>query len=303
MNPTLSVVINTKNAVRTLEACLQSVRFADEIIVADMKSTDQTLAIATQAGAKIIPVPESKYVEPARNEAIAAARSDWILIVDADETVSETLATTIRTLLTKKGVDAYQLPRKNLIFGQWVRHTGWWPDYQLRLFRAGVVHWPSEIHSVPVVDGVTESLAASAENALVHDNYPSVHSFIERLNRYTDIQAETALDTSELITQQRLIHTLTDEFVSRYCAQNGYRDGVVGLYLSWMQAGAEATHRLKIAERTHQLKKTSTSQRSELSYLIGSLKYWSASIELERSRGIARLFWRVRRAIARRLYL
>lgn len=172
--PTISVVINTKNAAATLDRCLASVHsWADEIIVMDMKSTDDTVQIAKFFGARTFSHPDVGYVEPARNAALAKARGEWILILDADEEVTPGLAKKIASeLVLDSKIDAYFLPRQNIIFDKWVK-TGWWPDHLLRLFRAGHVVWADTLHAVPQAQGTVARLDAKENWSIRHNNYQS----------------------------------------------------------------------------------------------------------------------------------
>ena len=167
----LSVVITTKNAATTLERTLESVKFADEIVVVDMMSTDETVRIARKFTDNIFTTPDVGYVEPARNFSLSKARGEWILVVDADEVISETLRDYLLELLaTDSDIASYSLARKNLIFGDWVQTAGWWPDYQPRLFRRGKVIWSDLLHSKPAIDGKSEKLPDKAELAIEHHN-------------------------------------------------------------------------------------------------------------------------------------
>jgi glycosyltransferase involved in cell wall biosynthesis len=146
----LSVVINTKNSSATLEKALGSVRsFADEIVVMDMQSTDNTLEIAKKYDCQVYSHKDVGYVEPARNAAIAKAKGEWIFILDADEEAPDKLKDLVSELSTTT-TDSYFVPRSNIIFGRAV-NTGWWPDYILRLFRKDHVTWSDELHAVPQV--------------------------------------------------------------------------------------------------------------------------------------------------------
>src|SRR5690606_14218835 len=125
---------------------LKSVRFADEVVIVDMQSTDATLAIAQEVTDRIISVKDVGYVEPARNTALSKATGDWILLVDADEEVPETLRDYLFERMEQPdSAEAYYLPRKNIVFGTWYHYAGWWPDYQLRFFKRGTVTWPTKI--------------------------------------------------------------------------------------------------------------------------------------------------------------
>ena len=191
----LSVVINTKDALtgndeHKFADTLKSIAFADEIIVVDMNSSDRTVEIAKKFTDKIYTFRDVGFVEPARNFAIRKASKEWVLIIDADEILPGTLKDRILQLTQGDATaDVYYLPRKNLVFGTWFHSAGWWPDYQLRLFKKGAVVWSDKIHSVPKTKGNTDKLAPREDYAILHYNYQTVEQFIERLNRYTSHEA------------------------------------------------------------------------------------------------------------------
>lgn len=232
--PTISVVINTKNSAHTLDRCLASVHaWADEIVVMDMKSTDDTLQIAKFYGARTFSHPDVGYVEPARNAALAKARGEWIFILDSDEEVPPTLAKSIvQTFIQSPDVDAYFLPRKNIIFDKWVK-TGWWPDHILRLFRNGKVTWSDEIHAVPSVKGTVERLDAIEANAIRHYNYQAVEQYWKRALTYGKVRATERKKAREAVHDP--LQSFLDEYIRRYYAWNGQEDGTHGRFLSALQ--------------------------------------------------------------------
>jgi (heptosyl)LPS beta-1,4-glucosyltransferase len=305
----VSVVINTKNAATTLERTLRTVGFAQEIIVADMASVDGTLEIAKSFGARCIKVADVGYVEPARNQAIAAAKQPWVLIVDADEEVSEGLQKTIAEIVTGATEphlvgDCYFIPRKNMIFNAWVQHSGWWPDYQLRLFKTGHVIWKDAIHSQPETRGVVVTLSAEENAALIHHNYSNISEFITRLDRYTSIEAQLKRpkNVSLTITPADIWRSFSDDFLSRFFAQHGYRDGQHGLSLSLLQAWYQSLTLLKRWEKAgfpvDQARDEETRQvMAALRHFQRDLSYWLADYEVTHRSGLSQLWWRLRRKL------
>lgn len=233
----ISIVINTFNEERNLARAIESVKWAEEIIVCDMHSTDATAKIAKQLGAKVIDCKKSDYVEPARNFAISKATGDWILILDADEEIPEELAKKLQEISKKMHeIDFVEIPRKNIIFGKGLIATGWWPDNHVRFFKKGTVIWKNEIHSQPKTKGIGLTLEPEERFAIVHHNYQSVAQFIERMNRYTNIQSEEIAKSGYKFKWQDLFEKPLNEFLSRYFANSGYKDGLHGLSLSLLQA-------------------------------------------------------------------
>lgn len=133
----ISVCLATFNEEKNLKACLESVKWADEIVIVDGTSTDKTVAIAKKYGAKVIIRENPLMFHINKQKAFEAATGDWILYLDADERVSPELKKEILSVVNQKDFNGFWMPRKNIIFGKWIRHTGWWPDQQLRLFRRG----------------------------------------------------------------------------------------------------------------------------------------------------------------------
>jgi glycosyltransferase involved in cell wall biosynthesis len=295
---TLSVIINTKNAAKTIETTLKSVKFADEIVIVDMHSTDETVKVALKYTKKVFTFDDVGYVEPARNFAINKATGDWLLIVDADEELPTQLKPLIMEILQgQSNVDCYYLPRKNMIFGTWVRKTGWWPDYQLRLFRRGHVEWSDEIHSIPITTGRVAELPAEKKLALVHQNYQTIEQFIDRLNRYTTFEA--AEKTRKTTNPAEVMESFNDELFRRLFAQQGIDEGMHGIGLSLLQTFYQVAVQLKIWQKNgfpaiadHQ-PEVIANFRS----LQKGLNYWIADWQVQHSSGFKRIYWQLRRKL------
>jgi hypothetical protein len=303
----LSVVINTKNVAPTLEKALLSVKpIADEIVIVDMHSTDQTLSIAKKFTQKIFPFNDVGYVEPARNFAISKATKDWILVLDADEEVSPGLQDAIQKVVAGQldpvwQADAYFIPRQNIIFNKKIDKTGWWPDYQLRLFKKDIVIWSDEIHSIPEVNGQVFSLPADEQLALIHQNYQSVEQFVERLNRYTTahLTSRRVAESTMPLTSAALIETFTKEFTSRLFAQRGIDEGLHGVGLSLLQSMYQVVVELKKWQALG-FSPSENDQEEALNVIQNwqeELYFWVADWHVQHSRGIPQLIWRVRRKL------
>lgn len=248
MRKTLSVAIITKNEESNLQRTLTSVRWADEMIVVDCGSTDQTVEIASTFGARVVLEPWRGFGRQ-KNFAIEQCTSDWILSLDADEEVSSGLAEEIRHLLEDKpAVDAYFLPRRNLFLGRWMKRGGYYPDPKLRLFRKGAARFQeSAVHETVVYSSATRTLT----NDLIHHAYPTLESYIEHMNRYSTLSAEQATTEGRtssgffaFLANVMLNPTLT--FLYNYVFRLGCLDGREGLllhlyhsaYVSWKYAKA-----------------------------------------------------------------
>ncbi len=249
MDKRISVVINTLNEEKNIEQAIKSVKWADEIIVCDMRSEDKTVEIAKKLGAKIFLYKKEGFVEPARNFAISKASNEWILILDADEQISETLAKRLQEIAQKMHqIDYIKIPRKNLIFGHWMKYCGWWPDYNIRFFKKGKIKWTNKIHRPPESLGQGLDLPAEEQFALIHYSYQTISQFLGRLDRYTTIQAEELKKEGYNFGWQDLFEKPLGEFLSRFFAMRGYKDGLHGLALSLLQAFSFLVMYLKLWE-------------------------------------------------------
>ncbi|MGD9129847.1 MAG: glycosyltransferase family 2 protein [Candidatus Woesebacteria bacterium] len=294
----LSLVINTKNAAELLEKTLKSCQsIADEIVVLDMHSTDKTRKIAKKYKAKVYLHKDLGFADPARNFALSKARGDWILVLDADEEISKKLAEKITKLINSDSkYGAYYLPRKNIIWKKWISHTAWWPDYQLRLFKNGTVKWTDRVHTLPETKEKVAYLEAEEDLAIIHYNYTSVSQYVSRLNRYTDLEIEQR-KTSEELNSNRIIKRFFNEFRHRALIKEGFKDGVHGISLSFLQAAYQIVAELKAHEE--QLNKRSPIKAEEaimtLREAIADLHFSIADHYVQNNTGLKRLYWKFRR--------
>ena len=228
-------------------------------------------------------------MEPARNFALKQCQGEWILVLDPDERVTESLGRKIREIIKMDGSgDYYRVPRKNIIFGKWMRHSRWWPDYNVRFFKKGFVKWNKEIHSVPITSGEGVELALEEKYAIEHFHYETVEQFIERMNRYTTQAAKNKLETGEKFNWRFLISKPTSEFVSRYFFGEGYKDGVHGLALSSLQAFSELVIYLKIwqGRKFSDLDLNLSDIGEEIIKSQREMNYWKADANVKTGGGI-----------------
>ena len=186
----ITAVVHTYNAARYLEQTLESLRPFDEVLVCDMYSTDETIAIAERFGCRIIYHEYTGGVpEPARNWALHQARNEWVLAVDADEVVPSPLCDYLHRLAAQEDVDGAYIARKNYFMGRFMHAS--YPDYILRFFRQSKTYWPTTIHSLPTVDGRVVYLPRRRKDlAFIHLNDPGLRAHIEKMNLYTDNEVE-----------------------------------------------------------------------------------------------------------------
>jgi glycosyltransferase involved in cell wall biosynthesis len=218
--PGLSVIVHTRNAAQQLPACLESVAWADEVLVIDMASTDQTVQIAEAQGARILHHVPVDCVDEARNWGLSQVAYDWTLVVDADERIPPGLAGRIQELLAARPIIAgYWLPRRNFFFGQPVADL--FPDYQLRLFRSQHAFWRGLVHELPGLKGKSAQFPAEADYAIQHHSYQNVADFCQRQLRY----AETLwrqLGRYPVQSVPQLAHELRDRYEQKQLQQLHY---------------------------------------------------------------------------------
>lgn len=239
---TLSIVLSVHNEEKLLEDALKSVKIlADEIIVVDNESTDKTEQIARKYTDKIFHHSNTpKTLNKPKNFGFSKATGDWILSLDADERVSPELQEEIKRTIsvevyeTSSFPTGYWVSRKNLVFGKWLQHGIWWPDYQLRLFRRGNGKFPGiHNHEFLVVEGQTEKL----KNPLIHQSYTSITQYIDKFNHtYTDNEAENFLKSGKKIIWLDALRFPLSDFMTNFFARGSYKDGLHGLVLSILQA-------------------------------------------------------------------
>ncbi len=161
------------------------------------------------------------------------AKYDYILYLDPDELVPQKTWKIIE--MNMEHFDSFAFPRKNIIFGKWIEHSRWWPDYQLRLFKKDTVIWPKEIHPEPVTKGREFQIPADERNAIIHYNYGSIDEYLTKARRYARSEAITYIQNKTDLTLPNSIRKSLTEFVSRFFANEGYRDGSHGFILAVLQ--------------------------------------------------------------------
>lgn len=283
----ISAVVNTRNEEKNLAECLQSLSFCAEIVVVDMESEDKTVTIAKDYTHKVFSHPNVGYVEPARNFAIKKAVGDWILIVDADERISKDLANALQKIAADDEFDFVRIPRKNFVFGQWLQHSRWWPDYNIRFFKKGSVNWQDEIHSVPITTGKGTNIDPQSSLAIEHIHYKSIDEYLLRTIRYANQQAKELIESGYKFEPTDIITKPISEFNSRYFAGEGYKDGLHGLVISLLQFFAILLIYLKVWEKDghRPVKHTSFLKQWQTSFAekFKEIRFWYLTTLIENS--------------------
>ena len=221
----LSVAIITLNAVSQLEACLQSVRFVDDIVVVDSGSTDGTPALAERYGARVIQQDWLGF-GPQKQVAVEAARHNWVLCLDADERVTPELQAAIEIALANPSTAAFRFPRCNRFLGRYLKHGEGYPDWSLRLFDRRQAHWSNDaVHEKVETNGRVGELSGD----LLHDSAESLAAYLTKQNRYTTLAAEMALAAGKRASFGRIAFSPLVRFIKFYFIRQGFRDGLPGL--------------------------------------------------------------------------
>ena len=231
--PKLSVTIITKNEAAHIEAALESVAWADERIVVDSGSTDDTVAIARRHADRVVVREWPGYSEQ-KNHAAGLARNDWILSLDADERVTPELAREIQDLLASDPrAPGYRTPRVTWYLGRWIRSTDWYPDYQLRLYDRRHGHWPPRrVHESVRIDSVPGRL----RHELQHFAYRDLAHHLATMDRYTTLAAEQMLEEGRRASPLAIALHPPVAFLRNYVLRLGFRDGTTGLIVSALNA-------------------------------------------------------------------
>lgn len=229
----VSVVISAFNEEAKIEECLLSVsKIAEEIIFVDNTSTDKTVQIAKKYTDKVFVRENNTMLNVNKNFGFSKANSEWVLSLDSDERVTEELSKEILEL-KPSNIDGYYIPRKNIIFGKWIKHTGWYPDPQLRLFRRSKGRFEEKhVHEHLKVEGSIGSF----QSPLMHLNYENISQFLNKMIKtYTVNEAENLQKNGYVYNSIDIFRMPISEFMKRYFAESGYKDGMHGLVLSLLQ--------------------------------------------------------------------
>lgn len=228
---TIAAVIITKDEERNIEACLRTVQWVDETIVVDAQSTDRTVDIAKRLTPHVFVRPWSGY-GPQKNFGIDQARSEWILIVDADERVTEGLRDEILETLRQAGdpdVTGYEVPRRNYFYGKWIQGGGLYPDFQLRLFRKASGRYDDVLlHEHLDLAGRRGRLSMPLD----HHSMPTIAHHVRKMMGYTSLGAREKLKAASGVGAWRIGTHHLGTMAKTFFVRRGYRDGVHGVIVA-----------------------------------------------------------------------
>jgi len=240
----LSVAIITKNEEKNLPDCLRSVSFADDIVVVDSGSTDETVRIANDYGCRVF-VEEWKGYGPQKQSAIAKTRHEWVLMIDADERVPIKTGRRIAEVVeVGSRADACSFPRKNILRGRWIRHSDWWPDRVVRLVKKNRGHLGELTHERWISDGAVEALNCP----LIHYSYDSYAEMFQRADDYSTLIAEELFTAGRRTAPFTPVSRGTGMFLKIYLLKMGLLDGVSGMAIALSKAWGSYLKYAKLRE-------------------------------------------------------
>jgi glycosyltransferase involved in cell wall biosynthesis len=229
----LSVILITRNEAANIRDCLQSVAWADEIIVVDSASTDETCSIAKEMGARVHVHADWPGFGPQKNRALGYASKDWVFSIDADERVTPELRAEIEQAMRAGKADGYFCPRLSQFCGQFVRHSGWYPDYVLRLFRRSTGKFSdSLVHEIVQMTGTT----AKFRNPLLHCSYLTADDVERKVEQYSTAAAQQMYQSGKRSSLAGAVLRGGWAFVRTYLLRLGVLDGSAGLNIARMNA-------------------------------------------------------------------
>ena len=221
----VSAVLITRNAAAVLDTCLESLRFADEIVIVDSASSDATPEIAARHGARLV---QKEWLGFGRQKqfAVDQAKHDWVLCIDADERVSPELAASIAKALAAPVSPVYRMPRRNRFLGRWLSHGEGYPDWSPRLFNRMNARWSDDLVHEKVLFAVTPG---TLQGDLMHDSTDDLTKYLDRQNRYTTLAARQAYERGRSANIAHLLLSPVVRFFKFYVLRLGFLDGVPGL--------------------------------------------------------------------------
>jgi glycosyltransferase involved in cell wall biosynthesis len=234
----LSVIIITKNEAGNIQACLDSVRFANEWIIVDSGSTDGTVEIARAAGATVLQTADWPGFGPQKNRALDAAQGEWILSLDADERIPDALRNEILAAIDAPAHDTYALPRLSSFCGHFIRHAGWYPDYIVRLFRRDAGRFSDDLVHESVI--VKRGTSGRLRTPMLHYSYLDDDAYLRKLTQYSTLGAQQAFAAGKRSSLGKAIVHACSAFLRSYVFKRGFLDGRAGVMVAL--STAESTY-------------------------------------------------------------
>ncbi len=308
LKPKIAVVILTHNSAKTLPKTIKSAKkLTSKVVVVDDNSTDKTRDIAKRLGCTLYRRTLDDFATQ-RNWALEkVAKYDWVLMLDHDETLEPQLIKELKSFAKDIYLDGVRIPRKNYIFGRWIKHSGWYPDYRLVFFRPKIVKYESDVHERPVFIKGNQA-TADAKGHIVHLNYETVADFIIRnFVKYPQTYAHYLHKKGYQLKASDLVKKPIIEFMRRFFFSEGYKDGFYGFVLATLMAAQTVTIYAYLWEIQG---KKSTLTSKEINQLFTSLKeqrrelkFWLLSLAIDSTKGVKKFAYRLHRKLYHYLFI
>ncbi|NLP41419.1 MAG: glycosyltransferase family 2 protein [Veillonellaceae bacterium] len=224
----LTIIILTYNEQRHIKECIESAKFANEILVVDSGSSDDTVRIAQDNGARVISHPITDGFAAQRNFALKQANTEWVMFLDADERITPKLAGEIIQAVKSDSVLAYEIPRRNIAFGHWLRYGGWYPDYCLRLYPRTEVVYDGIVHEKAIVNIAKQKL----KYPLDHYTYDDWDRYFIKFNSYTTLMASQLYEKGKRANILSIVFRPIWAFFRTYILKLGFLDGKMGFIMA-----------------------------------------------------------------------
>ena len=245
----ISIAIITFNEENNIKDTLDSIKDFHEIIVVDSYSTDKTIEICKEFTARVYQHEWEGYAKQ-KQKAVDYASGPWVLILDADERMTPELKNEITGKINDSAYNGYYIPRKNYFLGKWIRHSGWWPDHTLRLFKKEVSHLEQrEVHEKVIVNGPVGYMKSPME----HYSYKTISDFIHRMDKYSTLSAKEYLNKNIACSFCSMLMSPVLVFIKMFLLRQGFRDGVHGYILAVLYSVYTFLKYVKIMERKGKL--------------------------------------------------
>ncbi len=252
MKSNTTAVIITKNEELMVEDCLKSLDWVDEIVVIDTGNTDNTNKIAKKYYARVVEYASGKNFSDWRNKGLKEAKGDWILYIDADERITSELKNEIISLTADYSLQttAFAIPRRNIILGKELRHGGWYPDYQKRLFfKNKLKSWKGELHEEPQFEGELGHL----KNPMLHIKHETFSEMVEKTNKWSEYEAKLMFDAHHpQMNIPRFFSSMWREFWQRMIVRRAFLDGKIGIMFALYQVFSRFVSYAKLWEKQNE---------------------------------------------------
>lgn len=240
----LSVAIITRDEEERLPDCLRSVSFADDIVVVDSGSTDATVDIARELGCRVF-VEGWKGYGPQKQSAVDKCRHDWVLMLDADERIPAETRDAIIETLKNPAADAYSFPRKNFLRGKWIRHSDWWPDRVVRLFRKEAGRFHNLMHETWATNGILDN---TINDPIEHFSFSGYSDMLVKMNCYSSAIAEELYRANRKTNALAPVLHGVGMFLKAFLLKRGFLDGFDGMVIALTKAGGAYFKYAKLLE-------------------------------------------------------